>query len=76
MILSFAIWIPIFFGIIILFFGSEKPTAGVRWLALVGAVLGFIATLPLIIQFDVANAGMQFVLNWLQERLESLTLCH
>ena len=40
MILSFAIWIPIFFGLIILFYGSEKPTAGVRWLALIGAVLG------------------------------------
>ena len=67
MILSFAIWIPIFFGLIILFYGSEKPTAGVRWLALVGAVIGFIATLPLIIQFDIANPGMQFVekISWI-----------
>jgi NADH-quinone oxidoreductase subunit M len=61
MILSYAIWIPIFFGIIILFYGSERPTAGVRWLALFGSVLGFIATLPLIIHFDIANPGMQFV---------------
>ena len=67
MILSFAIWIPIFFGLIILFYGSEKPTAGVRWLALVGSVIGFIATLPLIIQFDIANPGMQFVekISWI-----------
>jgi NADH-quinone oxidoreductase subunit M len=67
MILSYAIWIPIFFGIIILFYGSERPTAGVRWLALFGAVLGFIATLPLVINFDIANPGMQFVekLSWI-----------
>ena len=67
MILSYAIWIPIFFGIIILFYGSERPTAGVRWLALFGSVLGFIATLPLIIHFDIANPGMQFVekISWI-----------
>ena len=67
MILSYAIWTPILFGLIILFYGSEKPSAGVRWLALVGAVLGFIATLPLIINFDIANAGMQFVekVSWI-----------
>ena len=67
MILSFAIWTPIIFGLIILFYGSERPTAGVRWLALVGAIIGFIATLPLIINFDIANAGMQFVekVSWI-----------
>ena len=67
MTLSFAIWIPIFFGIIILFYGSEKPTAGVRWLALVGSALGFIATLPLVMEFDIANPGMQFVekMSWI-----------
>jgi len=67
MILSFAIWIPILFGIIILFYGSEHSSAGVRWLALFGAVLGFIATLPLLIQFDLTNPGMQFVekISWI-----------
>ena len=67
MILSFAIWIPIFFGLISLFYGSEKPSAGVRWLALVGSILGFIATLPLIVQFDIANPGMQFIekISWI-----------
>ena len=63
MILSFAIWIPIFFGLIILFYGSEHPSAGVRWLALIGSIIGFVATLPLILDFDIANAGMQFVEN-------------
>ena len=63
MILSFAIWIPIFFGLIILFYGTEEPNAGVRWLALTGSIIGFIATLPLILDFDIANPGMQFVQN-------------
>ena len=61
MILSYAIWIPIVFGLLILIYGSERPSTGVKYLALVGAILGFIATLPLIANFDVANAGMQFV---------------
>ena len=61
MILSYAIWIPIVFGLIILIYGSERPSAGVRYLALFGAILGFIATLPLITNFDLANPGMQFV---------------
>ena len=67
MILSYAIWTPIVFGLIILFYGSEKPSAGVRWLALIGSIIGFIATLPLIIQFDIANPGMQFVekISWI-----------
>ena len=67
MILSFAIWIPIVFGLIILLYGSERPSAGVRWLSLFGAVLGFIATLPLITNFDIANPGMQFVekISWI-----------
>jgi NADH-quinone oxidoreductase subunit M len=67
MILSYAIWIPIIFGLIILFYGSERSSAGVRWLSLFGSVLGFVATLPLILNFDIANPGMQFVekLNWI-----------
>ena len=67
MTLSYAIWTPIIFGLIILFYGSEKPSAGVRWLALVGSIIGFIATLPLVISFDIANPGMQFVekISWI-----------
>ena len=67
MILSYAIWIPIVFGLIILIYGSERPSAGIRYLALFGAVFGFIATLPLISNFDLANPGMQFVekISWI-----------
>ena len=67
MTLSFAIWTPIFFGLVLLMFGSDKSTVGLRYLALFGAVVSFIATLPLILNFDLANAGMQFVekVSWI-----------
>ncbi|MCE7529284.1 NADH-quinone oxidoreductase subunit M [Polynucleobacter sp. IMCC 29146] len=67
MTLSFAIWTPIFFGLVLLMFGSDKSTVGLRYLALFGAVISFIATLPLILNFDLANAGMQFVekVSWI-----------
>ena len=67
MILSYAIWIPIVFGLMILVYGSERPSLGIKYLALFGAILGFAATLPLIIHFDIANPGMQFVekLAWI-----------
>ena len=67
MTLSFAIWTPIFFGLVLLMFGSDKSTVGLRYLAFFGAVVSFIATLPLVLNFDVANAGMQFVekVSWI-----------
>ena len=67
MILSFAIWTPIFFGLVLLIFGSDKSTVGLRYLALFGAVISFLATLPLVLNFDIANAGMQFVekVSWI-----------
>jgi len=67
MTLSFAIWTPIFFGLMLLMFGSDKSTVGLRYLALFGAVVSFIATLPLILNFDPVNAGMQFVekVSWI-----------
>ena len=60
MILSYAIWIPIFFGIIILFYGSERPTAGVRWLALFGAVLGFIGAGGAMLSVPILIYGFNF----------------
>jgi NADH-quinone oxidoreductase subunit M len=63
MILSLAIWLPIVFGIIILCSGSDTNKAYVRWMALFAALLSFLITIPLITDFDTANAGMQFVEN-------------
>ena len=63
MILSLAIWMPIVFGLFILGSGSDTNKSYVRWMSLFAATLSFIITLPLVIDFDTANAGMQFVEN-------------
>jgi NADH-quinone oxidoreductase subunit M len=60
-LLSFAIWTPIVFGLLLLTFGREDQPRGVRWLALVGAIVSFLVTLPLYSGFQNASAGMQFV---------------
>jgi len=61
--LSLAIWTPIVFGILLLAFGRDEHAHMVRWLALTGAVVSFLLTLPLYVQFDHASAAMQFVEN-------------
>ncbi len=60
-LLSLAIWTPIAFGILLLALGRDDQHAAVRWVALIGAVISFLLTLPLYGQFDTASAGMQFV---------------
>ena len=40
-LLSLAIWTPIAFGALLLAFGSDKHAGAVRWLALIGALIGF-----------------------------------
>jgi len=59
--LSLAIWCPIAFGLFILAFGRDKNPALVRSMALIGAIVSFLVTLPLLQQFDKAAHGMQFV---------------
>ncbi len=65
MLLSLAIWVPIAFGVLVLLARSDSLQ---RSLALGGAVLGFLVTVPLYTGFDVANPGMQFVqnLSWIE----------
>ena len=58
-LLSLAIWMPIFFGVAVLITGDKNPFAA-RWLAFIGALLSFLVTLPLYLQFDPALAAMQF----------------
>ncbi|WP_180132279.1 NADH-quinone oxidoreductase subunit M [Rhodoferax sp. BLA1] len=59
--LSLAIWTPILFGVVLLAMGREDQVRTVRWLALFGAVLSLLVTLPLYLQFDISTAAMQFV---------------
>ena len=59
--LSAAIWIPILSGLLVLVVGSDRNAGLTRVLSLVGALLGFAATLPLFTGFDRASADLQFV---------------
>ena len=71
-LLSLAIWCPIAFGILVLAFGRDDNPSRVRMLALVGALISFMVTLPIVRHFDNAAHGMQFVekLSWI-ERLNA-----
>jgi len=67
-LLSLAIWLPIVFGALLLAIGRDDNAPLVRKLALVGAVVSFLVTLPLYVHFDTATAAMQFQENfsWIQ----------
>jgi NADH-quinone oxidoreductase subunit M len=59
--LSLAIWLPIAAGLAVLAAGGEGNARAQRWIALAGAILGFLVTLPLYTGFDPQNPGFQFV---------------
>jgi NADH-quinone oxidoreductase subunit M len=61
MLLSLAIWVPIAAGLLVLATGGDARAPLQRWIALAGAVLGLLVTLPLYLNFQLANPGMQFV---------------
>ncbi|MET3129905.1 NADH-quinone oxidoreductase subunit M [Oxalobacteraceae bacterium GrIS 1.11] len=65
--LSLAIWVPVLFGLLVLALGRDEKAGFTRVLSLVGAVVSFLCTLPLIQHFDNAAHGMQFVesLPWI-----------
>ncbi|MEO5933254.1 MAG: NADH-quinone oxidoreductase subunit M, partial [Duganella sp.] len=66
--LSLAIWLPIIFGLIVLAVGRDTNAALVRVGSLIGAIVSFAATIPLITNFNNAAHGMQFVEKspWIQ----------
>ena len=66
-LLSLAIWTPIFFGVVLMAFGRDEHAGVVRWIALIGAVAGLLATVPLMANFVVGTADMQFVekVSWI-----------
>jgi NADH-quinone oxidoreductase subunit M len=60
-LLSLAIWTPVFFGVVLLAFGRDDQARSVRWIALIGAVVSFLVTLPLYEGFKLGTSAMQFV---------------
>jgi NADH-quinone oxidoreductase subunit M len=59
--LSLSIWLPIIFGILVLTVGRDKSPAFTRVLSLVGAIVSFLPTIPLITNFSNVAHGPQFV---------------
>ena len=60
-LLTVAIWLPIIFGILILATGGDRNAPLARSIALAGAILGFLVTIPLYTGFDKMASAMQFV---------------
>ena len=59
-LLSLAIWTPIVFGLMLLALGRDEQAPMVRWVALIGALVSFLLTLPLYQGFELGTAEMQF----------------
>jgi len=60
-VISIAIWLPIIFGILVLSTGDDRNAPLARILALAGALLGFLVTIPLYTGFVRDTSEMQFV---------------
>jgi NADH-quinone oxidoreductase subunit M len=67
-LLSLSIWTPIFFGLVLLVLGREQHARAVRWVALIGSVVSFAVTLPLLDKFSNSFLGLQFVehVSWIE----------
>src|SRR5258706_5188121 len=58
--LSLAIWVPIVAGLVVLAVG-DRNLREARGIALLGAVIGFLVTIPLVTGFQTGTSAMQFV---------------
>ena len=61
MLLSLAIWVPILCGVLVLALGGDRRAPLQRRIALAGAILGFLVTVPLYTAFQTGTHDMQFV---------------
>jgi NADH-quinone oxidoreductase subunit M len=59
--LSLAIAVPIVAGILVLAVHRDEDAGRARWIALLGALAGFLVTLPLYFHFDPTTSALQFV---------------
>jgi NADH-quinone oxidoreductase subunit M len=66
-VLSLAIWCPVAFGLFVLAFGRDNNPSAARAVALIGSIVSFLVTLPIVFKFDNAAHGMQFVekMTWI-----------
>ena len=60
-LLSLAIWVPVAAALLVLAAGGDRHARAQRWIALAGAILGFLVTIPLYAGFDLQNPGLQFI---------------
>ena len=67
-ILSLAIWLPVAFGVLLLAVRRQQNPGTARWIALIGAVIRFLVTIPVMTGFDNSTAAMQFVekASWIE----------
>jgi NADH-quinone oxidoreductase subunit M len=59
--LSLSVWVPIVAALIVLATGSDRNAREARVVALLGALLGFLVSIPLVTGFDTGTSAMQFV---------------
>jgi NADH-quinone oxidoreductase subunit M len=66
--LSLSIWLPIAFGVVLLALGRDHNAPLMRWIALIGSLISFAVTIPLITNFDPTTALMQYQENvsWIE----------
>ncbi len=66
--LTLAIFVPIAFGLLVLALGRDDRPGLTRGLSLIGAIAGFLVTIPLYTGFDSSTAAMQFVekTSWIE----------
>ncbi|OHX13918.1 NADH-quinone oxidoreductase subunit M [Chromobacterium sphagni] len=60
-LLSLVIWTPILAGLVVLATGGDQRAPLARWLAVAGALAGFLLSVPLFTEFNNLNGGMQYV---------------
>jgi NADH-quinone oxidoreductase subunit M len=59
-LLSLSIWLPILAGLGVLAINGDQRAHSQRWIALIGALVGFLVTIPLYTGFDAQSADFQF----------------
>ena len=67
-LLSIAIWLPIVFGMVLVAMGRDDQVRNVRWVALIGSIVSFVATIPLYVGFKLDSSAMQYVekISWIE----------